>query len=518
VVDQNYDNRTKVLLLADQPFQLKVMSYLAERLMTFDIEVDIALTDLFTFVYGPDLIEEATKILGKDLISLKEEFVSWQERGNPDPDRLKEAKLKLQKFSELSSAGRSMETIRRCDPYTNGFEFESWYLYISPEWKDVAHADILKKCEYISSEICPNLIISIDNCQLLTNFLHAMTASTIPFITFQNTRINSRWVPRSDFAIGSHKNSSNYCQNKQTKSNHIESINTFIEDFKRQSSGLYIAPSIILGNNFSEFSNLKTGKKLITLAPEVYDIFKGTIRSVITGPRTRSFKVRRFDQNFLKINLAEARRRVLQFRKDSNLTTNDFSESGYFFWALHYRPEGSGLVLGNGVDEFEILEDLVQVLSQHNQKLVIKENPLMYGTRKASTLKQLTDFPNVYLAPRGSASIDWIRNSKGVIGISGTCLLEATILGVPSYCFGQPEFKECVWSTEEISIASFIERCIHLNIPSKQESLLDYLDFVWSNSTEEDLMLNALTSTEQLVWKQNLERMLAIIKQKLIKL
>ena len=229
MVDQNYVNRTKVLLLADQPFQLKVMSYLAERLMTFDIEVDIALTDLFTFVYGPDLIEEATKILGKDLISLKEEFVSWQERGNPDPDRLKEAKLKLQKFSELSSAGRSMETIRRCDPYTNGFEFESWYLYISPEWKDVAHADILKKCEYISSEICPNLIISIDNCQLLTNFLHAMTASTIPFITFQNTRINSRWVPRSDFAIGSHKNSSNYCQNKQTKSNHIESINTKIK-------------------------------------------------------------------------------------------------------------------------------------------------------------------------------------------------------------------------------------------------------------------------------------------------
>lgn len=502
----------KVLLLADQPFQLELMASVANSLRENKIMVSIFVTDLFTFVYGPHLIERIFQDLHIEVMSLEREFRTWQIRGEPDASRLSIARTQLDRFSLVTSRGRKLETLRLTDPYTNGFEFESWYLPISEEWKDVAHSDIISRCQMTLEQFQPDLIASIDNCQLSTNVFHALAQESCTFITFQNSRIGTRWVPRFDLAIGNYQDSKLKMPKSISKDLAAGETESYLKQLRNSKKVLYRSPAIEFGSRLNE-NGISKKEYYRNALSEIKDILIHTPRSIILGPRSRNFKVRRFDQNFFRINIFEAKRRLVNLFPDKIVSPKDFESVGYFFWTLHYRPEGSGLVLGYGQDEFVYLKEVARLLDSTGMFLVVKENPLMFGTRSKKDLRMLSELKNVFFAPRFSNPMDWIAESKGVIGVSGTSLLEAAILGIPSYALGVPEFLPAVWSKDDISLNEFLANCIDGSITCKEEKLYDYLQFVLENSSDDDVLLSPGSNKSQLM--RSVERMSDIIQKSL---
>jgi len=485
---------TPILLLANQPFQLEIMCRLAKELQEQGLMTRLFLTDLYTIIYAPEIIDKAQKEIGSEIITLKSEFISWQDKGEPDPERVMKATAVLELYNSLKSRGRNLATLRLTDPYTNGYEFNSWYLPISKNWQDVAHAETLLKCQSVVLDTCPGIIVSIDNSLLPTNFIHALTENHCTFITFQHTRIGSRWMPRYDFALGSYLDSKSYYQHESQAKNVECEIDQFLKNFNQKSQSLYVSPANLFGS-----------RPTISFFREFLELLIHIPRSIFRGPSSRKLEVRRFDQNFLKINFAEGKRRLAKFLPDHSLTPHDLGTKGYFFWTLHYRPEGSGLVLGKGEDEIEIVLELAKLLQEFNQTLVVKENPLMFGTRKLSTMRRLARQPNLLWAPRFSHSISWIREARGVLGISGTSLLEAAFLDIPAFSFGVPEYLPCVWSRNDTSLNQFIKGCIDGNLESRSNILLDYLKYVFSCSSDYDSMLNALSDPREM--QKDIQRM-----------
>ena len=515
--DSTYKSKqvnSRVLLLADQPTQLYVMSFVAQQLRAHGVKTKILLTDEYTIIYGPNVIKEAAERSHCEILTIKELFVTWQAKGEPSTARYREAIDTLKKFSYLKSVGRNFDTLRLTCSFFNGFEFSSWYLRNSYAWEDVRHADILEYLDTIMKEFKPNLIASIDNSTFVTNALHALTEEKIRFLTFQGSRIGSRWVTRFDLAIGSHlKTEFNELYESIDKSQDSQ-IEKFLIDFSNSEISSYKAPSIILGEKMKEKGAQSKKDWLLQAARELSDIFIHFIRSVVLGPGTRKLTVRRFDQSFFWINYKEAKRRIYQLLPDISSSPQDMARQGYFFWPLHYRPEGSGLVLGYGIDELVLLKEVAIMLGQFDQILVVKENPMMFGTRKKSQLRQLAKIPNLIFAPRYASSKDWIRNSIAVIGISGTALLEACMLKVPSFAFGAPEFLSCVWSQSEVNFLDFIELCLSSEISSKDKELFEYLRFIYSNSAQNDVALNAFTSSRDR--ETNTRRLVSIILRHLL--
>lgn len=501
----------RVLLLADQPFQLRLMSELAKLLESKNIETKILVTDLFTIIYAPALIAESSLLINGEIVTFMEEFDTWQKKGQPPISRISEARKQISKFHDGHFAGRDFNTVRLTDPYTNGFEFNYWYLNISSEWRDVAHSDISRKCVSILESFSPSLIISVDNCQFATNVMYGLSKDSSKFITFQNTRIGSRWVARYDFAIGSYLNSVEIGPMKSPDERpRLEfEIDSFINEFQQENDSLYKSPSLILGNPYRKESSSSLSRRIYASVKEMGNIVLHATRSVLLGPGTRSIKVRRFDQNHLRIQMFEAKRRLCNLLIKEKEVSYKFESSNYFLWSLHYRPEGSGLVLGFGLDEFVFIEQVAEVLKSFGQILVVKENPLMFGTRRSVDLKRLRSHSNLVYLSRSPYSKNLMRNAKGVIGVSGTNLLEAALLGIPSYAFGEPEYLPSVWSVKDLTLLDFVTGCLDGKIRSRNLELRAYLRFVFLNSTDNDSMLNALNSLDEM--QNDIERMQEIV-------
>ena len=492
------DQTGGILLLADQPFQLLLMGEVAKNLKLQGQSVSILLTDLYTFIYGPDLIEKVSDEVGLPVLNFQSNFQSWQSKGEPRDEKWQQAERILLKYSNIKSCGRDLETIRKTDSHTNGFEFSSWYLEISKKWSDVAHAEIMARCEEILGHVRPRLIVSIDNCQFATNVIHAMSRGKSQFITFQNSRIGTRWIARFNLAYGSHKLESPFVlQNETTLENQIKAQN-LIDSYFSSGDPIYASPGLELVSDFRFGQKKLRSKSIENILREIRFLSLHVPRSVITGPRTRKIRVRRFDQNHLKIQRFELKRRLKNFVIDKGEEISNFNTSNYFFYALHYRPEGSGLVLGHGEDEILRIVETCKILEGLNQMLVIKEHPLMYGTRDKKDLKVLSQITNLKFAKRFSNSREWVRKSLGVIGISGTVLLEAAILKKPSFAFGAPEFIETIYSHSDLDLETFVSRCVAGSLPSKERELLDYISLVIANSTDSDTPLNPLQSWEKM--------------------
>jgi len=96
---------TPILLLANQPFQLEIMCRLAKELQEQGLVTRLFLTDLYTIIYAPEIIDKAQKEIGSEIITLKSEFISWQDKGEPDPERVMKATAVLELYNSLKSRG-----------------------------------------------------------------------------------------------------------------------------------------------------------------------------------------------------------------------------------------------------------------------------------------------------------------------------------------------------------------------------------------------------------------------------
>jgi hypothetical protein len=145
------------------------------------------------------------------------------------------------------------------------------------------------------------------------------------------------------------------------------------------------------------------------------------------------------------------------------------------------------LVLGDGKDEIEELFKTANVLPA-GYSLAVKEHPEMLGRREFGFYRRIKKHKNMILIDPFVSNIDLIKKSVGVIGISGTSLLEAAFLNKPSCSLGKPEFSEFLIENGWESANIFFEKVISsLDLASK-EKILPYVAYIISNSISADLM------------------------------
>jgi hypothetical protein len=122
----------------------------------------------------------------------------------------------------------------------------------------------------------------------------------------------------------------------------------------------------------------------------------------------------------------------------------------YVFFPLHLEPELALLLYAPFfTSQLAIIHNVAQSLS-HDTALYIKEHPRAIGRRPLAYYQELAAIPNVRLIESSVNSLQLIKNSSGVVTITGTAGLEAMLLGKPALTFGDVFYNfvdDLVWHT-----------------------------------------------------------------------
>jgi hypothetical protein len=113
----------------------------------------------------------------------------------------------------------------------------------------------------------------------------------------------------------------------------------------------------------------------------------------------------------------------------------------FYYFPLHYQPEASTLVNAQNFEKQLYAVDLIAKKIPADSKLYIKEHFSMIGHREMYFYESLKKFPNVTMLSPFENSHDLIRNSKGVIVLTGTAGWEAILYGKPTYVLGNAFFN-----------------------------------------------------------------------------
>jgi hypothetical protein len=506
---------TDVLLLADQPFQLNIFANVAKSLSMHKLQVKIVLVDFFTFIYGKKYILDMERLAGCEIITAEEIFRSWQI--NKLPLMPGDFKAYLNKWNEEFCFTRNVDTLLATDIYTNNFERKKMMQPISPEWIKRVHYDTLKWCEEIYLKCNPKNIFAISLNLLPTNAIYELASSSrVPFYNFLDSRVQSRWVMRNDLGYGM----SDALQSIIFSANYDPiadfEVEEFLQEYKTSLGGSYASAAKEVIDKFSKHQS-SFGKAIKYLIIELLSWFHTSLNMIIKGRTTRNFRVRRLDQSFLKLIIFEFNRRIRPyFLNHSSLFSkqiNDYDK--YFYWGLHDRPEGSGLVLGDGKDEILELEFCAKNLPT-DYKLLVKENPLIFGLRDRDFYRKLSQIPNVILVHPFFNSKLIFPHVKCVVGLSGTVLLEASLLGIPAWAFGKPEFLPILAGSGRDNFNQFCQNLIHnkIELSEIEIKVKKYLKFIFSNSTPKDLPLSGID--DQDLMNNNIQRITELILSKVL--
>lgn len=150
----------------------------------------------------------------------------------------------------------------------------------------------------------------------------------------------------------------------------------------------------------------------------------------------------------------------------------------YFIWALHARPEGSVLALNNGRDEIDQILNFSQNLPI-GSVLLVKENIEMLGLRKCGFYKTFSSNNSIRILSPEENLASLVPGCAGIIGVSGTFLLEGAIYGKPVFALGDPEFKFLLSNGSVPNEKEFISQALSKQIVTSIEPVKKYLAYVF---------------------------------------
>ncbi len=111
----------------------------------------------------------------------------------------------------------------------------------------------------------------------------------------------------------------------------------------------------------------------------------------------------------------------------------------------------------------------------------------MLGFRSRKFYKSLKDQKGVTLIDPGVPTMEVVKKSSGVAGLSGTVLLEAALVGRPTLALGQPEFSLCLSSNGWGEADAFF-KLVDMPNPDLDQGLLEkYLALILRKSDSRDL-------------------------------
>lgn len=484
----------RVILLADQPWEAEFMAAIARNLMKFDpnILLSLCFTDYYTHLLRRDFLAGLRAGFPGKVFTQSEIFSTWQIQTNhPIVDR-----LYLENWERENCTDRSLEKIKLVNQWVYGNERSQWHLQISDDWESKILEDTIRWCENIIEEIEPTIFVSINRSTLPTNIFNTISKSrNIAFYTFINSRIGNRILLREDFGYGVSDALFKKILDSQYDSNIRNEVELLVSSIILNGQGSYDSLESKVTRDFVS----RRRSRLNSLRRDTRKLLGRIYGRIFIQKFERSIKVRRISENFTKMSYFEFRCiliRHLRLFKIIKTGLNAVPTQKYFLWALHARPEGSVLVLGDGKDEIEELFRCAEFIPD-GYFIAVKENPEMFGLRSTGFYKKLNSHPRIIVIDPFVSTFSLIKNSLGVMGISGTVLLESAILDKPSCAIGHPEFDRFLTHSGFESVQNFIDTCILETDQQPFNKISPYLVYVLQNSSSEDIPIeSALNSNE----------------------
>ena len=108
----------------------------------------------------------------------------------------------------------------------------------------------------------------------------------------------------------------------------------------------------------------------------------------------------------------------------------------FYVFPLHVQPEASTSVQAMAYsDQAAAIRNIAFTLP-FPAKLYVKEHPLAVGMKPSSFYRKIQNIPNAQLIGPQESMPELIRNSQGVITLTGTVGMEAVMAGKPTYVLG----------------------------------------------------------------------------------
>jgi len=488
------EKQKMIIMLADQPWEAEFLA--AVGLNIIKIDSNILLTLCFTDYYTPLLRRDFLTGLkagfpGK-IITQSEIYASWQIQTNhPTVDN-----FYLKNWESKNCSERSLNNIKLVNQWVYGNERSQWALPITDAWESKILEDTIRWCEDIVEVLNPTLFVSINRSTLPTNIFNTISKSrNIPFFTFIPSRIGNRILLRDDFGYGMSDALFEKIVASKDYSKLDSEVENLVNSIIQNAKGSYES---LEGKVTSDFLQRKE-RRFNSLLRDMRKLSGRIYGRIFIQRFERSVKVRRISENFIKMSYFEFRSILFRHLRLFNMIKTGLyavPAEKYFFWALHARPEGSVLVLGDGKDEIEDLFRCADLIPQ-GHFLAVKENPEMFGLRSRGFYKKLNSHPRIITIDPFVSTFSLIKKSLGVLGISGTVLLESAILNKPSCAIGHPEFDRFLTHNGFESVQNFIDTCILETDQQPFNKIRPYLVYVLQNSSKEDIPIYSALDTVQ---------------------
>jgi hypothetical protein len=173
----------------------------------------------------------------------------------------------------------------------------------------------------------------------------------------------------------------------------------------------------------------------------------------------------------------------------SQLFTRPVPGEKYVFFPLHLEPELALLLYAPFfTNQLAIIHNVAQSLP-HDTALYIKEHPRAVGRRSLAYYQELAAIPNVRLIDSSVNSLQLIKNSSGVVTITGTAGLEAMLLGKPALTFGDVFYNfvgDLVRHTHSFEeVPHLIKQFSHFS--ANESQVIDFLSALLDESISVDV-------------------------------
>ena len=487
-----------ILIVAEQPWQIELAGMLSQQLKIQSprSRIVVAATDYYTFLHDKKTLNSVSAQFKIDILTLQELYRTWQSPHLLEADKLQISNF-LRAWAQERQLSRTVEELAQTNQIIYGWERDFFALPLSEEWKLKVLSDSIQWSENLVKKLKPNLIVSIERNTLCNSLIFEIAKNEeIEHITYIVSRFGCHWIPHLNFGMGT--------RHPLSKSSDFQLIfdSKFLSFDSEHNSpshtianaGLYRAAAknlqVVLCGNFLERLPYLLGRDLKNGVSN----FPRLLRQIFNRIRFRKskyeFEVRRLEQDLFKLSLWELRQVLFYHLRLLGLKLWGIQkppQAKYFYWGLHSRPEDSTSVLGFGRDEIKMI-GRIRSLIPKNVKLLVKEHPIMFGTRSRGFYRSLRKLPNLVLVDPFSNTQDFILSSHcaGVIGISGTMLLESELLGKPAFALGDPEFRTYL-SSYGITLLNFIEGNISGAYDFGKSKVNNYAQFVFANSSKYDV-------------------------------
>lgn len=492
-----HNNSIRILGVAFEPWETEIAAATIQKLreVTLVSESALLITDIWQIRCHNAIknLERIKKEYEISVYSLEEEFLYWQS------ERFigLEGNLQIYNWAIKNDLDRSTRIVSVSDHIFSCYERSPFYKTLSPyEKESIFYSQCAKICNIID-EFQPNLIFCIERNYLGKNIVASLAKSKdIHMETLIFSRIKNYYYFNDNFAMCS--SSKLFKRVKEISEVPLERAIHFLEE--REQEGKKIQP-LYSGMTEDCLDRLAYAQE----HPMRRVISEGIITAYDLCKRLRerdSWFLPNSNKRYASVWWRAWIYVLMNYLRKSKFTLWGIRGSiryvpdfPFIYYPLHYRPESSTLTLGNGSDDESAIEFICRRLP-FGLKLAVKENPSMIGDRRDSFYRNLNSMEGVVLIDPFVSTIELANKSIGVIGVSGTALLEAGLKGIPAHAVGEPEFKDFLTSNGWDAVERFLVDCVRGKAKPCKESLTRYLAFVLESKIDVELGWSSVSSKE----------------------